>query len=159
MRHAPRESRTIARFVSTVAEMKTTKPFPVAVRVVPVAAKPRVKYSCEKCPGYCCTYSDIEITRRDIARLARHFGVDYAKAEQRYTKPDAKGKARLLRHRQDTIFESACMFFDQDERRCTVYEARPGVCRKYPDSARCGYYDFLVFEREQQGDDDYIALT
>lgn len=142
-----------------MAQMKASKPFPVPVRVVPVAAKPRLKYSCDKCPGYCCTYSDIEITRRDIERLARHFGLDYARAEQRFTKPDAKGKARLLRHRQDTIFDSACMFFDQEKRRCTVYEARPGVCRKYPDSARCGYYDFLMFEREQQGDDEYIALT
>jgi hypothetical protein len=40
-----------------------------------------------------------------------------------------------------------------------VYEARPGVCRKYPDTPRCGYYDFLTFEREQQGDPDYIATT
>ena len=80
-------------------------------------------------------------------------------AEQRFTKPDAKGKARLLRHRQDRIFDSACMFFDQEKRRCKVYEVRPGVCRKYPDSARCGYYDFLSFEREQQGDEEYVART
>jgi Fe-S-cluster containining protein len=48
------------------------------------------------------------------------------------------------------------MFFDQDERRCTIYAARPGVCRKYPEEGRCGYFDFLKFEREQQGDDDFI---
>ena len=130
----------------------------IPVRVLPVR-KPRVKYSCDKCPGYCCTYSDIEITQRDVARLAKHFGLDHTRAEQRFTKPDAKGKARLLRHRHDTIFDSACMFFDQEKRRCTVYEARPGVCRKYPDSTRCGYYDFLTFEREQQGDEEYVALT
>lgn len=140
--------------------MSKPKPFPVAVRVVPVPKKqPRPKYDCAKCPGYCCTYSDIEITQRDIARLAKHFGLDHARAEQKFTKPDAKGKARLLRHRLDTIFESACMFFDQEKRCCTVYDARPGVCRKYPDTARCGYYDFLMFEREQQGNEDYIALT
>ncbi len=51
------------------------------------------------------------------------------------------------------------MFLDQEKRRCTVYEARPGVCRKYPDSSRCGYYDFLRFERTQQGDEEYVALT
>jgi len=125
----------------------------------PVRKQQRVKYSCEKCPGYCCTYSGIEITRRDAVRLAGHFGLDHAIAEQRFTKPDAKGTARLLRHRKDTIFESACTFFDQEKRCCTVYEARPGVCRKYPDSTRCGYYDFLKFEREQQGDENYVALT
>ena len=46
--------------------------------------------------------------------------------------------------------------FDQDERRCTIYAARPGVCRKYPEEGRCGYFDFLKFEREQQGDDEFI---
>ena len=139
--------------------MKKTKLSSIAVRVAPARKQPRVKYSCDKCPGYCCTYSDIEITQRDIARLAKHFGLTQTRAEQRFTKPDAKGKARLLRHRLDTTFDSACMFFDQEKRRCTVYAARPGVCRKYPDSLRCGYYDFLKFEREQQGDETYIALT
>jgi Fe-S-cluster containining protein len=65
----------------------------------------------------------------------------------------------MLRHKKDSIFDSACMMLDQKTRRCTVYEARPGVCRKYPDSRRCGYYDFLRFEREQQGDETLVALT
>ena len=126
------------------------KPFPVPVRA---------KYSCAKCPGYCCTYAEIEVTSRDIERLAKHFGLTYAVAEERFTKPDAKQKIRMRRHRKDRIFDSTCMMFDQEKRRCTVYEARPGVCRKYPDSARCGYYDFLKFEREQQGDEEMVALT
>lgn len=126
------------------------KPVPVPVRVL---------YSCEKCPAYCCTYSDIEVGKRDIARLAKHFGVDYATAEARFTREDPKEKVRLLRHRSDKVFESACMFLDRERRQCTVYDARPGVCRHYPDSRRCGYYDFLRFEREQQGDPEFIALT
>ena len=126
------------------------KPFPVPVRV---------HYSCKKCPAFCCTYSEIEITSRDIERLARHFDLSYAQAEERFTKPDAKKKIRMLRHKKDSIFDSACMMLDQKTRRCTVYEARPGVCRKYPDSRRCGYYDFLRFEREQQGDETLVALT
>jgi Fe-S-cluster containining protein len=126
------------------------KPFPVPVRV---------KYSCAKCPGYCCSYSEIEVGKRDIERLARHFGLPYRVAEERFTKPDAKNKIRMMRHRKDRIFDSMCMMFDQEKRRCTVYEARPGVCRKYPDSTRCGYYDFLRFEREQQGDEELVALT
>lgn len=130
--------------------MKNSKPFPIPVRV---------KYSCDKCPAYCCTYSDIEVGKRDIARLARHFGLDYERAEERFTKVDPEKGVRLLRHRKDKIFDSTCMFLDQDKRQCTVYEARPGVCRKYPDSPRCGYYEFLKFERDQQGDEKYVALT
>ena len=126
------------------------KPFPVPVRA---------NYSCKKCPAYCCTYTEIEVTPRDIERLARHFDVTYAQAEERYTKQDTEKSKRLLRHRKDTIFDSACMLLDQEERRCTVYDARPGVCRKYPDSARCGYYEFLKFERVQHDDPQWVALT
>jgi hypothetical protein len=130
--------------------MKNGKPFPVPVRA---------QYSCTKCPAYCCTYTDIEVTQRDIARLARHFGLEIAAAEVRFTKVDPKEKVRLLRHRKDQVFDSACMFLDQDKRQCTVYDVRPGVCRKYPDTARCGYYEFLKFEREQHDDPEFIALT
>jgi Fe-S-cluster containining protein len=132
------------------------KPFPVPVKVVAVK---KLKYSCLKCPGYCCSYPEIEITGRDIARLARHFEVSYEEAEARFTKSEPKRGIRMMRHRKDHIFDSMCMMFDQEKRRCTVYEARPGVCREYPDNERCGYYDFLTFEREQQGDPDYIATT
>jgi Fe-S-cluster containining protein len=130
--------------------MKKGKPFPIPVRV---------RYSCAKCPAFCCTYSDIEITKRDIARLARHFGIEYEQAEKRFTRYDKAKRAPMLRHRKDRVFDSACTFLDQETRQCTVYEARPGVCRGYPDGPRCGYYDFLSFEREQQGDETYIALT
>ena len=134
--------------------MKTTKPFPI-----PVRAKPTTRYSCHKCPGYCCTYTEIDVTARDIERLARHFDLDYAQAEERFTKTNGEVGRRLLRHKKDTIFDSTCMFLDQEKRRCTIYEARPGVCRKYPDSNRCGYYEFLKFEREQQGDEEWVAVT
>ena len=63
---------------------------------------------------------------------------------------------QLLRHRKDHVFKSTCTFFDQDQRRCTVYEARPSVCRIYPEDRTCGYYEFLKFERIQQGDEDFI---
>ena len=137
--------------------MKNAKPFPVAIKIVPV--KKAVRYSCLKCPGYCCSYPEIEITKRDIARLARHFGLEYAHAEARFTKADPIRNIRMLRHRKDHIFKSTCTLFDQDKRRCTVYEARPSVCRAYPDTTHCGYYDFLRFEREQQGDPEFIAQT
>ena len=145
--------------------MKNGKPFPLPVKALKVAEKLAAKpaktqrFNCLKCPAYCCTYTEIEVHSRDVERLAKHFGLSYAQAEERFTKLDAKGKVRMLRHRKDTIFDSTCMLLDQEKRRCTVYEARPGVCRKYPDSNRCGYYDFLRFEREQQGDEELVALT
>ena len=126
-------------------------------KVIPIAV--RAKYSCSKCPAYCCSYPEIEVTLRDIDRLARHFDLPYAVAEERFTKYDAKEKVRELRHRKDRIFASVCAFLDQKTRRCTVYGARPAVCRGFPDSPRCGYYEFLKFERAHQDDPKFIALT
>jgi len=130
--------------------MTKRKPFPVPVRVY---------YSCKKCPAYCCTYEEIEVTQRDIARLAKHFGLTAKQASERFTKPDEENKVRVLRHQKDTVYKTACRFLDTKTRRCTVYEARPGVCRKYPDNVHCGYYEFLRFERSQQDDPEYVALT
>jgi len=120
---------------------------------------PQKQYSCSKCPAYCCSYPEIEVTPRDVERLAKHFGVGYQEAEERFTKEDPKEKTQMLRHAKDTVFDSVCMMLDQKTRRCTVYEARPAVCRGYPDSNRCGYYEFLKFERTLQDDKKFIALT
>ncbi|HEY3137026.1 MAG TPA: YkgJ family cysteine cluster protein [Blastocatellia bacterium] len=111
-------------------------------------------YDCSKCPAYCCSYGIIEITKRDLRRIARHFGVSCEQAERRYTKTSRSW--RSLRHKKDHIFEKVCAFLDTETRRCTIYDARPSVCRRYPDSRRCGYYDFLAFERRRQDDLEYI---
>lgn len=114
----------------------------------------RVLFNCSKCPAYCCSYDRIEVTRSDILRLARHFGLSYEQAEKRYTKI-AYGE-RVLRRQTDHIFKRVCQFLDKQSRRCTIYDARPGVCREYPDSLRCGYYDFLASERRRQCDEEFI---
>ncbi|HMG35532.1 MAG TPA: YkgJ family cysteine cluster protein [Blastocatellia bacterium] len=114
----------------------------------------RVLYKCAQCPAYCCSYDRIEVTKRDLLRIAKHFGISYKQAEKKYTKI-AWGD-RVLRHQKDHIFKSVCEFLNTEERRCTIYDARPSVCRSYPDGARCGYYDFLASERRRQGDDEFI---
>ena len=114
----------------------------------------RVLFNCAKCPGYCCSYDRIEVTKSDMLRLAKHFKLSYQETEKKFTKI-AWGD-RVLRHKKDHIFKSVCRFFDQEERRCTIYEARPDVCREYPDGRRCAYYDFLKAERYRQGDEEFI---
>lgn len=130
--------------------MSKKKEFPVKVKV---------KYDCLKCPAYCCTYPEIPVKKRDIKRLAEHFGVDVEVATELYTKPTDDKKGRQLRHRKDTVFKTACTFLDREKRQCTIYEARPEICRDFPGSKRCGYYEFLKFEREHQEDETFIALT
>ena len=116
-------------------------------------------YDCSKCPGYCCSYPLIEVTRGDIARLARHHGLAFDDAEERFTLVDKEEKVRGLRKRKDEYFGSVCRFFDPKERRCTVYAARPEACRDYPYAKTCGYYQFLKFERTLQDDKTFVAMT
>src|SRR5256885_2357992 len=105
----------------------------------------QIRYDCLKCPAYCCSYDEINVTKRDINRLAKHFGIEPDAVRERFTK--LKDGNPVLRHRKDTVFESVCTFLDPDTRRCSVYDARPGVCRQYPDHPTCGYYEFLRWER------------
>jgi Fe-S-cluster containining protein len=118
----------------------------------------KVTFDCSKCPGYCCTYDRIETKPADIARLAKYHGVSVAEATRRFTKTYTwEGKTeRILRHQKDTVYKSICMFFDKEARRCTIYKGRPAVCREYPDGKKCGYYDFIKFERKQQDDPAFI---
>jgi len=118
-------------------------------------SKPKLKYDCSKCPAYCCAYEHIPVTKRDIARLAKHHGLTPEVAEKRFTKKVPDGY-RVLRHQKDTVYKTACRFLDLETRRCTIYDARPTVCRTYPEGVRCGYYEFLMWERDFQGDDDFV---
>lgn len=115
-------------------------------------------YNCKKCPGYCCSYPVIAVDKRDVERLARHFGIGFEEAERRFTRPD-HGLKRVMRRKKDEHFGRICRFFDTKQRNCTVYDARPRACRAYPGEPRCGYYDFLKFERAHQDDPDYVAVT
>lgn len=121
-------------------------------------AKPRVDYDCTKCPAFCCSiYERVEVKPRDLQRLARHFGLSVAAAERRFTKRYGD-KERVLRRQVDPLLGRTCKFLNLETRGCTIYEARPQVCREYPGRKSCGYYDVLQFERETQGDPDVLPL-
>ena len=113
-------------------------------------------YDCLKCPAYCCSYDRIIVTKRDLTRLAKHFAIDVDIARRRFTK--VIENEQVLRHQKDEIYGSICMFLDLNSRRCSIYEARPGVCHEYPDRASCGYYEFLRWERRHQEDPEFVRL-
>jgi len=121
-------------------------------------AKKKLTYDCSKCPAYCCSYDHIEVTDSDLNRLAKHFDMTTKEAEKKFTKIVEKTD-RVLRHKDDEIYGTVCRFLDQETRRCTVYEARPKVCRTYPDRSRCGYYDFLKWERTFQDDEEFVPFV
>lgn len=121
-------------------------------------AKHSVQYNCAKCPGYCCSYPVIQVSKYDCERLGKHFGISAEEAEKRFTKSQ-HGYKRILRRKKDELFHQICRFFDTEKRCCTIYHARPTVCRAFPGAGRCGYYDFLSFERRAQNDPEFVALT
>jgi Fe-S-cluster containining protein len=115
-------------------------------------------FDCSKCPGYCCSYPNISITKRDVQRLAKHFGLSFAKAKKKFTM-ERYDEDYVMRRKADIHFGRVCQFFDTEKRCCTIYEARPSTCRNYPHGKRCGYWDFLVSERDLQEDPEHVAGT
>jgi hypothetical protein len=115
-------------------------------------------FNCSNCPAHCCSYEHIEVNERDIKRLARHFELDLEVARHRFTRPAERDdrEVAIMRHKKDPIFGSACRFLDIKTRKCTIYEARPEVCKAYPGRPRCGFYDFLMAERRSQGDPEHV---
>ena len=117
----------------------------------------RVFYDCQNCPSYCCSYPRIEVTAKDIARLAKHFGLDEATAKRRFTRKGEEPGEIILRHQKDEHYGTVCRFLDLETRMCTVHKARPDICRAHPGTSSCGYYTFLMAERRYQDDPDFVA--
>src|SRR5262245_30292932 len=92
----------------------------------------RSYYNCVECPAYCCSvYERVQVTPRDIRRLAKHFNTTEELATARFTK--IVDKERVLRRKADPLFGQACQFLNPETRGCTIYHARPAVCRQFPD--------------------------
>jgi uncharacterized protein len=114
-------------------------------------------YNCANCPGYCCSYPLIPLKKRDVQRLADHFGLNFEAARKKFTKVDGE-EPYAMRRKADPHFGKTCRFFDIKKRACTIYSARPTICREYPGGG-CGYYSFLMAERNSQEDPNHVAST
>lgn len=93
---------------------------------------------CDRCMANCCTMP-VEVKLADLVRLEL---VDPFEAEHEEPRLIAKRliKASLIerynaKHDIYTLPRRAdgdCRFLDAQTRRCTVYDKRPGTCRKHP---------------------------
>ena len=109
----------------------------------------RIFFDCVKCPAFCCSvYPRVRVEESDLERMAQHFGITFEEARQRFTK--RCGAEQILRRRKDHLLGETCKFLDPETRGCTIYEARPEVCRDYPARPRCAYYYLWEFESEIQ---------
>jgi len=84
------------------------------------------KLDCLKCPSLCCRMAGyVRVSRADIRRLAKHLKLTVREFEERHiVEHTRKGEKRIKG--PDVI----CQFLGED-RRCTVYVARPTDCRGY----------------------------
>jgi Fe-S-cluster containining protein len=130
------------------------------IEIKPVkTVKPRNRYDCSKCPGFCCTYPLIHVSTFDVSRLAKFHKLTVPEFRKKHLWYSRSEKSYMINVVKDKVFEKRCSFLDPKERRCTVYTARPYHCRAYPNGPKCGYYDFLSFERWHHADDEMIATT
>ncbi|MDH5297743.1 MAG: YkgJ family cysteine cluster protein [Desulfobulbaceae bacterium] len=92
---------------------------------------------CDQCPGYCCFRSPgavLLVTAVDINRLARHFGISDHEVRRRYLEN---------RYTFKVGEDGACVFLapGRASGHCSVYEARPDQCRRFPCERPCPYLE------------------
>jgi Fe-S-cluster containining protein len=83
---------------------------------------------CTQCAN-CCRKATARVTERDVHRLARHFRVKEQRIMADYVVEGGE-EDYILRRRED----GECVFLSGNL--CTVYEARPEVCQRYPHLVR-----------------------
>lgn len=77
---------------------------------------------CKQCGSCCRGYPDdhVELNKRDIKRLAKHFGLDFDAANTRF---NVEG------HLAEKPGGDCAYLVGND---CSLYEARPEHCRNFP---------------------------
>ncbi|HLY17374.1 MAG TPA: YkgJ family cysteine cluster protein [Bryobacteraceae bacterium] len=83
---------------------------------------------CTQCAN-CCRVATVKLSERDVARMARHLRLAPAVFVERYT-TESQDEGTILRRTEET----GCVFLDGNT--CTVYDARPDICQRFPHLVR-----------------------
>jgi len=78
---------------------------------------------CRQC-GECCRVTEVQLAERDVEHMARFLGLSEKQFLADYTAKSDDNELILRRT------SAGCVFLDGNE--CTVYEARPGNCERFP---------------------------
>jgi Fe-S-cluster containining protein len=89
--------------------------------------KDGLKFKCTGC-GDCCTGAPgyVWVNQAEIDALAERLEMDPAKFEKKYVRQIGVRRSLVEYKNGD------CVFFDNESRKCTVYEQRPRQCRTWP---------------------------
>jgi len=83
---------------------------------------------CTVCAN-CCRVATVKLSERDVERLARYFRITPAAFVSEYT-IESEEEGTILRRTE----EVGCVFLEGTA--CTVYEARPETCQRFPHLVR-----------------------
>jgi Fe-S-cluster containining protein len=93
-----------------------------------IAEGVEAEIDCTACAN-CCRVATAKVTERDVDRLARHFRVKPQRILDDYCQESEEEGLILQRTK-----EKGCVFLEGNE--CTVYEARPESCQRFPHLVR-----------------------
>jgi len=93
-----------------------------------IAEEIEEQIDCTACAN-CCRVATTTIVERDVERLARYLRIKPSQFLKEYTM-ESEDEGMILK-RTD---ESGCVFLDGNL--CSVYEARPETCQRYPNLVR-----------------------
>ena len=83
---------------------------------------------CTVCAN-CCRVATVKVSERDVERLARYLRITPAAFLAGYTM-DGGDEGTILRRTE----AAGCVFLDGTA--CTVYDARPDICQRFPHMVR-----------------------
>lgn len=89
--------------------------------------KDGLRFQCTQC-GDCCTGAPgyVWVNKAEIEALAAQVGMTVPDFEAKYVRDVGVRKSLIEYENGD------CVFFDNQARKCTVYEARPRQCKTWP---------------------------
>src|SRR5258706_16220020 len=93
-----------------------------------IAEEVEEQIDCTQCAN-CCRVATAKVTERDLERLARYLRIKPARVMADYT-VESEEEGRVLQRNNQT----GCVFLDGNT--CTVYDARPESCQKFPHVVR-----------------------
>jgi Fe-S-cluster containining protein len=87
--------------------------------------------ACRICPGYCCrgTSGKVWVSLPEIERICSFLQMNVVDFMDRYL---WRVENRLSFQERAVADGLECIFFDETERRCSIYQVRPSGCRTYP---------------------------
>jgi len=87
---------------------------------------------CAICEGNCCIGESgyIWITKNEIEKLAAHLDITIDELGKKYL--FKVGYKYSIKEKQISQNSYACVFFNLEQKRCSIYDARPNQCRTFP---------------------------